>query len=134
MLNLSLFTLPVLTQTLSLLSGYFPRASPNSFLDPINGDILFALFYLLSNYFDHYIHSALSQGLRFECKRSSVASLVSDALQPLWTIALRLLCPWDYPGKNTGVGRHFLLKGIFLTQRSNLRLLCLLHGRWILYH
>jgi len=31
----------------------------------------------------------------------------------------RLLCPWDFPGKNTGVGCHFLLKGIFLTRRSN---------------
>ena len=31
----------------------------------------------------------------------------------------RLLCPWGFPGKNTGVGCHFLLKGIFLTQGSN---------------
>ena len=30
----------------------------------------------------------------------------------------RLLCPWDSPGKNTGVGCHFLLQGIFLTQGS----------------
>ena len=29
------------------------------------------------------------------------------------------LCPWDFPGKNTGVGCHFLLQGIFLTQGSN---------------
>ena len=36
----------------------------------------------------------------------------------------KLLCPWDSPGKNTGVGCHFLLQGIFLTQGSNL---CLLH-------
>ena len=37
----------------------------------------------------------------------------------------RLLCPWDIPGKNTGVGFHFFffLQGIFLTQRSNPRLL-----------
>jgi len=40
----------------------------------------------------------------------------------LWTIAARLLCPWDSPGKNTGVGYHALL-GIFLTQESNLCLL-----------
>ena len=31
----------------------------------------------------------------------------------------RLLCPWDFPGKNTGAGYHFLLQGIFLTQGSN---------------
>ena len=28
-----------------------------------------------------------------------------------------LLCLWNFPGKNTGVGCHFLLQGIFLTQR-----------------
>ena len=33
-----------------------------------------------------------------------------------------LLCPRNFPGKNTGVGCHFLLQGIFPTQRSNLGL------------
>ena len=37
-------------------------------------------------------------------------------------------------GKNTGVGCHSRLQGIVLTQGSNLRHLCLLHFRWILYH
>ena len=35
----------------------------------------------------------------------------------------RLLCPWDFPGKNTRVGCHFLLQGIFLTLGSNLHFL-----------
>ena len=43
----------------------------------------------------------------------------------------RLLCPWESPGRHTGVGCHFLLQGIFPTQGSNLHLLL---GRWILYH
>ena len=34
-----------------------------------------------------------------------------------WTTATRILCPWDFPGKNIGVGCHFLLQGIFLTQQ-----------------
>ena len=42
----------------------------------------------------------------------------------------RLLCPWDSPGKNTGVGCQFLPQGIFPTQGSNLGLL---HCRQILY-
>ena len=46
------------------------------------------------------------------------------------TVAARLLCPWDFPSKNTGVGCHFLLQGIFLTQRSNPHLL---FDRQILY-
>ena len=44
---------------------------------------------------------------------------VTRGLQPT-----RLLCPWDFPGKNTGEGCHFLLQGSFPTQGSNL---CLLH-------
>jgi len=35
----------------------------------------------------------------------------------------RLLCTWDFPGKNTGAGCHILLQGIFLTQGLNPRLL-----------
>ena len=30
-----------------------------------------------------------------------------------WTVAYQLLHPWDFPGKNTGVGCHFLLLEIF---------------------
>ena len=47
-----------------------------------------------------------------------------------WTKPARLLCPWDSPGKNTGVGCHVLLQGIFLTQALNWGLL---HCRRILY-
>ena len=31
----------------------------------------------------------------------------------LWTVSLKPFCPWDSPGKNTGVCSHFLLQGIF---------------------
>ena len=41
------------------------------------------------------------------------------------------LCPWDSPGKPTGVGSHSLLRGILPTQGSNPGLL---HYRQILYH
>ena len=46
-------------------------------------------------------------------------SVVSDSLQPRGLYRTRLLRPWDFPGKSTGVGCHFLLQGIFLTQGSN---------------
>ena len=45
----------------------------------------------------------------------------------LCTVATRLLCPWDSPGKNTGGGCHALLQGIFPTQGSNPGLLRLFH-------
>ena len=51
--------------------------------------------------------------------------------QDLMAVAARLLCPWGSPGKNTGVGFHFLLQGIFPIQGSNP---CLLQCRQILYH
>ena len=52
-------------------------------------------------------------------------SLQSHALQPT-----RLLCPWDFPGKDTAVGCHVLLSGIFPTQGLNPGLL---YCRQILY-
>ena len=42
----------------------------------------------------------------------------------------RFLWPWNFPGKNTGVGCHFLLLGVFPTQRLNPGVP---HCRWILY-
>jgi len=45
-----------------------------------------------------------------------------------------LLCPWDFPDKNTGMGCYFLLQGIFPTQGLNPPLLWLLHCRQIFYH
>ena len=56
---------------------------------------------------------------------------MSDSLWPLGLQHTRLLCPWDFPGENTGVGSHSLVQGIFLTQGSNPGLL---HCRQILYH
>ena len=44
------------------------------------------------------------------CAKSFQSSPTLCGLQPA-----RLLCPWNSPGKNTGVGCHFLLQGIFPT-------------------
>ena len=48
--------------------------------------------------------------------------VMSDSLQPHGLSPARLLCPWDSPGKNTEMGCHFLLQGVFPTQGSNLDL------------
>ena len=60
-------------------------------------------------------------------------SVMSDSLQLHGLEPTKLFCPWNFPGKNTGVDCHFLLQGIFLAQGSNPCLLCLLHCRQILY-
>ena len=64
----------------------------------------------------------------------SACSVVSDSLRPHGLQPARRLCPWDFPGRNAGVGCHFLLQGIFPTQGSNLSLFHLLRCRWVLYH
>ena len=46
------------------------------------------------------------------------------------SLPARLFCPWNSPGKNTRVGSHSLLQGIFLTQGLNPGLL---YCRQILY-
>ena len=67
------------------------------------------------------------------CRESSVCvshSVMSNSLWPHGLSPARLLCPWIFPGKNTGAGCHFLLQGIFTTKESNP---VLLHCRQILY-
>ena len=46
----------------------------------------------------------------------------------------RTLCPWNFPGKNTGVGCYFLLQGIFPTQGSNPSLLHCMQTLYLLNH
>ena len=65
--------------------------------------------------------------LMWDCYCSGVSdSLWPHGLKPTW-----ILCPWNFPDKNTGVSSQSLLQGIFLTQGSNVNLpLC----RLVLYH
>ena len=52
----------------------------------------------------------------------------------LWTVAHQAPLSRNSPGKNTGVGCHFLLQGTFQTQGSNPGLLCLLHWQMSYCH
>ena len=63
------------------------------------------------------------------CMMSSL--VVSDSVPPYGLQPIQLSCAWDSPGKNTGVGCHALLQGIFPTHGLNLGFL---HCRQILYH
>ena len=55
---------------------------------------------------------------------------IKDSLILCVLARLKIICPWNSPGKNTGAGSHSLLQEIFLTQGSNPGLL---HCRQILY-
>ena len=61
----------------------------------------------------------LGLGVLKECVCVFSCSVVSDSWQP----HARRLCAWYFPGKDTGVGFHFLLQGFFLTQGSKPHLL-----------
>ena len=54
-----------------------------------------------------------------------VASVVSSSVRPHRRQPTRLLCPWDSPGKNTGVGCHFLLQCMKVKSESAVAHLCL---------
>ena len=54
-------------------------------------------------------------------------SVMFDSLWPHRLQSTRLFCPWNFPGKNTRVGCHFLLQEIFLTQGLNPYLIQILY-------
>ena len=62
------------------------------------------------------------------CVCVCVCSAVSNSEAP-WTVVHQTPLSWNFPGKNTEVGYHFLLQGIVPTQGWNLSLLCLLPWR-----
>ena len=75
-------------------------------------------------------HTLLPTSLAFNLSQHQLlfgCSAVSDSLWPRGLQTNRLLCPWNSPGKNTGVGCHFILQGIFGTQGLNPCVLCVLH-------
>ena len=76
-----------------------------------------------------FVVTMASYILTFNCEWS--LSVVSDSLRPHGLYPSRLLHPWNFPGKSTGVDCHFLLQGIFWTQGLNPGLS---HCRQMLYH
>ena len=50
--------------------------------------------------------------------------VVSDSVRPHRRQPTRLPCPWDSPGKNTGVGCHFLLQCMKVKRESEVAQSC----------
>ena len=93
----------------SLLQGIFPTQALNPGL-PHCGRILYQL--------SHQGSPILS------CCCCCVASVVSDSVRPQRRQPTRLPHPWDSPGKNTGVGFHFLLQCMKVKSESEVAQLC----------
>ena len=92
--------------------------------------IITALLHLSEpHHFSYQVYSIESQFLQdpsyFQFLGiSSVTSVVSDSVQPHRWQHTRLLRPWDSPGKNTGVGCHFLLQCMKVKSESEVAQSC----------
>ena len=84
------------------------------YLQPAHGYILY-----------HYNSFAKLLNVLSECAKLLQSCLI--LCDPMDCSLPWPLCPWDFPGRNTGVGCHSLLQGIFPTQGSNSHILCLLY-------
>ena len=91
-------------------------------------------------YYSVSTHTTIYMSISLHCRQNLTqdygcvcisCSVMTDSLRPHGVHPSRLLCPWNSPGKNTGVGCHSLLQGISLTQGWNLGLL---HCLQLLYH
>ena len=63
-------------------------------------------------------------GIIYSCCCCQVASVVSDSVQPHRRQPTRLPHPWESPGKNIGVGCHFLLQCMKVKSESEVTQLC----------
>ena len=109
----------------SLLTGYFLHQEPEL---PENAQIHFCTFRMFSLQ-TFLIHCTFKRVCTLVCRmwrddliiweccccRFITKSYLTccDPMEPN-----KLLCPWDFSGKNAAVGFHFLLQGIFPTQVS----------------
>ena len=116
--------------------------SPTSTPGP--GNLLSAFCLQISDKWNHTIccllclasfsyHHAFKVGSCCACVYVLSRSVVSNSLQAHGLQLTRLLCPWNFPGKNTEAGCHFLLQGIFLTRDQTLVSVSFI-GRQILYN
>ena len=76
-------------------------------------------------------HEWFSLLLGYEVSACTLAQLYTTLCDPMDCSPPGSSVHGDSPGKNTGVGCHFLLQGIFLTRGSNWHLLCLLHWQTV---
>ena len=89
---------------------------------------MLALPWHLESTFPRYTgHGSFPLSIQPVCLSTKSLQSCLTLCDPYRLVSTRLLYPWDSRGKNTRVGCHALLKGIFPTQGSTPPLLCLLH-------
>ena len=137
----------------------YPYKPTNTFIKNIHYCVLYWTFFkvlsswLISKLFFgiHFFHSALCAWVLATLKHMTLAHLfnftvlfpclcvfnhlvMSDSLWPHGLWPARLLCPWDSPGKNAGVGCHSYSRRSSWPRDQNHVSCISCIGRWILYH
>ena len=108
------------------------KQSINIITNNILSIIIHNIIFFFNNYWSNcYYLLTLRRNNNCYSSSSVSCSFGSDSLRSRGLQPARLLYPWNSPVKNTGVGYHFLLQGIFLTHGS---IQYLLHYKKILYH
>ena len=75
-------------------------------------------------FFKNVLNKDICHYIIFLCCCCRVASVMSDSVWPHRWQPTRLRCPWDSPGKNTGVGCHFLLQCMKVKSESEVAQSC----------
>ena len=91
---------------------------------------------------DTYINSAVQFNSLYSRNQHNIVkqlyalscSVMPGSLRPFGLYPSRLLCHWEFAGKNTGVACHFPVQRIFPTQGQNPHLLSLLQILYLLSH
>ena len=123
----------------SLLVPFFQQQTPSSFLCHILIILTFQTFSLLlyllewslisdlwCHYYNYFVATWTTPIYYCCCCCCYVTSIESNSVRPYGQQPTRLFHPQDSPGKNTGVGCHFLLHHI-IQQTVNTRHVLMLH-------
>ena len=117
--SVNIFSQKALITSMYFLKGWKPSAMLNGKLVLFVNGILFFCNFEMTLLYPFSATASLC-----------VCSVMSGSWRPHGLQPARLLCPWDFPGKNFGMGCHFFLQVVFLTHISCVS--CI--DRWILYH
>ena len=101
----------------------FLHSSPVAFWAPTDLRVHLSVPYLFAFSYCSQMDRQIDRDMQITYACILSCSVMSSVLQPNGLQPAKLSCQWNFPGKKTGVGFHFLLQGIFSPQGSNAHLL-----------
>ena len=107
-----------------LTGGFSGKSDEQDDNDVIKNQLFYSPFTVYRKSIVCVLFSLYNKSMHNCCCCCWVASVVSDSLRPHRQPPTRLLCPWDSPGKNTGVGCHFPLQCMKVKSESEVTQSC----------